>query len=74
MELYHLHLKGCHDDKWKERKEIVVTNKFENRLFKKVNNNIQSINPIGSVDTFEVHVNNQYNKEFNLLERIMYIF
>ena len=38
MELYHLHLKGCHDDKWKERKEIVVTNKFENRLFKKVNN------------------------------------
>lgn len=38
MELYHLHLKGCHDDKWKERKEIVVTDKFENRLFKKVNN------------------------------------
>lgn len=39
------------------------------RLFKKVNNNIQSINPIGSVDTFEVHVNNEYNKEFNYVTK-----
>ena len=42
---------------------------WTDRLFKKVNNNIQSINPIGSVDTFEVHVDNQYNKEFNYVTK-----
>lgn len=38
MELYHLHLKGNHDDKWKEKKEIVITDEFINRLAKKINN------------------------------------
>lgn len=37
-ELYHLHLKGIRDDKWKEKKEIVITDNFINRLGKKVNN------------------------------------
>lgn len=37
-ELYHLHLKGIRDDKWKEKKEITITNDFTNRLGKKVNN------------------------------------
>ena len=38
MELYHLHLKGINDHFWKPRKEIVVTDKFNNRLAKKINN------------------------------------
>ena len=38
MELYHLHLKGINDDKWKKNKEIIINDKFINRLGKKVNN------------------------------------
>lgn len=38
MELYHLHLKGIRDDKWKEKKEIIIDNTFVNRLGKKINN------------------------------------
>lgn len=34
------------------------------RLFKKVNANLKSINPIGSVDRFEVIVNNRFYPEF----------
>ena len=37
-ELYHLHLKGNRDDKWKEKKEIIINDSFTNRLGKKVNN------------------------------------
>lgn len=37
-ELYHLHLKGIRDDKWKEKKEIIINDSFTNRLGKKVNN------------------------------------
>lgn len=36
-ELYHLHLKGIRDDKWKEKKEIIITNDFTNRLGKRIN-------------------------------------
>ena len=41
MDLYHLHvkgIKGVRDDKWKENKEIIITDSFVNRLGKKVNN------------------------------------
>lgn len=38
---------------------------WSKRLFKKVNTNLNSINPIGSVDKFEVVINNQYYNEFN---------
>jgi len=41
MNLYHLHvkgIKGVRDDKWKEKKEIIITDGFVNRLGKKVNN------------------------------------
>lgn len=38
MELYHLHLKGIRDDKWKEKKEIIIDKNFTNRLGNKVNN------------------------------------
>ncbi len=40
---------------------------WNDRLFKKVNVNMQSINPLGSVDTFEVHINNIYNQELNFI-------
>lgn len=38
---------------------------WSKRLFKKVNTNLNSINPIGSVDKFEVIINNQYCNEFD---------
>lgn len=38
---------------------------WSKRLFKKVNTNLNSINPIGSVDRFEVVVKNIYYGEFN---------
>ena len=38
MDLYHLHLKGIRDDKWKEKKEIIINDSFINRLGKRVNN------------------------------------
>lgn len=37
MELYHLHLKGIRDDKWKEKKEIIIDKNFTNRLGNKIN-------------------------------------
>jgi len=37
MELYHIHTKGIRDDKWKENKEIVITDDFINRLGKMCN-------------------------------------
>ena len=40
---------------------------WNDRLFKKVNVNMQSINPLGSVDIFEVHINNIYNQELNFI-------
>ena len=40
---------------------------WNDRLFKKVNVNMQSINPLGSVDIFEVYINNIYNKELNFI-------
>ena len=38
---------------------------WSKRLFKKVNTNLNSINPIGSVDKFEVVINNVYYSEYN---------
>ena len=38
MELYHLHLKGIKDNKWKEKREIGIDKNFTNRLGVKVNN------------------------------------
>lgn len=38
---------------------------WSKRLYKKVNTNLNSINPIGSVDKFEVIINNQYCNEFD---------
>ena len=42
---------------------------WNERLFKKVNVNMQSINPLGTVDTFEVYINNIYNNELNFLSK-----
>lgn len=36
-ELYHLHTKGIRDDKWKEKKEITISEDFTNRLGKRCN-------------------------------------
>lgn len=38
---------------------------WSKRLFKKVNTNLKSINPIGNVDKFEVDINNVYYDEFS---------
>lgn len=42
---------------------------WNERLFKKVNSNIQSINPLGNVDTFDVHIENEYNQNLNYVTR-----
>ena len=38
---------------------------WSKRLFRKVNTNLNSINPIGSVDRFEIVIDNEYWNEFN---------
>lgn len=38
---------------------------WSNRLFRKVNNNLKSINPLGSVDKFDIFLKNNYNHEFD---------
>ncbi|WNY23717.1 hypothetical protein MmiHf6_10310 [Methanimicrococcus hongohii] len=38
---------------------------WSNRLFNKVNTNLKSLNPLGSIDSFNVYVVNNYFKEFN---------
>lgn len=60
------HVWGGHD--WTTGTMIVLTptrEPWSKRLFKKVNTNLNSINPIGSVDQFEVIINNQYCNEFD---------
>lgn len=50
MELYHLHtknLEGCRDDKWKEKKEIIINDSFTNRLGNKIKNFNDSTNNAG---------------------------
>lgn len=57
---------GEHD--WETGTMIVLSpirEPWSKRLFRKVNTNLNSINPIGSVDKFEVIINNQYYSEFN---------
>lgn len=53
---------------WTTGTMIVLTpirEPWSKRLFKKVNTNLNSINPIGSVDKFEVVINNEYYHEFD---------
>lgn len=62
MELYHLHLKGIKDDKWKAKKEIIIDKDFTNRLGMKINNfNDCTSNP--NLDNISNKLNNyfQYN-------------
>ena len=57
MDLYHLHvkgLKGVRDDKWKENKEIIISDSFVNRLGKKVNN----FNDCTIKDELKIVINN----------------
>lgn len=35
------------------------------RIFSRINNNLNSINPFGSVDTFNVYINNVMKKQYN---------
>lgn len=37
------------------------------RIYKRINNNLESINPFGNVDTFNVYVNNLIKSEYNYL-------
>ncbi len=60
------HIWREHD--WTTGTMIILTptrEPWSKRLFKKVNTNLNSINPIGNVDKFEVVINNQYCNEFN---------
>lgn len=53
---------------WSSGTLIILTplrEAWSERLFKKVNTNLKSINPIGSVDRFEVRVKNPYYPEFD---------
>lgn len=53
---------------WQAGTLIVLTpirEAWSERLFKKVNTNLKSINPIGSVDRFEVIVNNRFYSDLN---------
>lgn len=53
---------------WSSGTMIIMTptrEEWNERLFLKVNNNMQSINPLGSVDKFDVHIKNMFNSELN---------
>lgn len=53
---------------WSSGTMIVLTpirESWSERLFQKVNNNLKSINPIGSADKFEVIINNSFYPEYN---------
>lgn len=53
---------------WSTGTMIILTpirEPWSKRLFKKVNTNLNSINPIGSVDRFDVVIKNQYCPEFD---------
>ena len=38
---------------------------WNERLFQKVNNNMQSINPLGSIDKFDIYIKNEYDNEYD---------
>lgn len=40
---------------------------WSERLFKKVNTNMQSINPLGTVDVFEIYIDNTYDINLNFV-------
>lgn len=53
---------------WSSGTMIIMTptrEEWNERLFLKVNNNMQSINPLGSVDKFDVHIRNMFNSELD---------
>lgn len=55
---------------WDTGTMIVMTptrEEWNERLFQKVNNNMQSINPLGSVDKFDIYIQNEYDNEYNFV-------
>ena len=61
---------------WSTGTTLVLTptrEEWTERLFKKVNTNMQSINPLGSVDTFEIYINNTYDNNLNFMSNNMEI-
>lgn len=61
---------------WSTGTILVLTptrEEWTERLFKKVNTNMQSINPLGTVDTFEIYINNTYDSNFNFMSNNMEI-
>ncbi len=55
---------------WSTGTTLILTptrEEWTDRLFKKVNTNMQSINPLGSVDTFEIYINNTYDVNLNFI-------
>lgn len=55
---------------WNTGTALILTptrEEWTDRLFKKVNTNMQSINPLGSVDTFEIYINNTYDVNLNFI-------
>ena len=53
---------------WNSGTTIIMTpirEEWTERLFQKVNTNMQSINPLSSVDTFIVNIKNTYDEKFN---------
>ena len=56
------------DDDWSKGTVLVLSPTREAwtpRLFSKVNTNLKSINPLGSVDRFDVHVVNEFYPEYS---------
>lgn len=44
---------------------------WNKRLYRKVNNNLQNINPLGSVDKFDIYVSNEGNPELDFESKSM---
>lgn len=40
---------------------------WSNRMYNKINNNLKSINPLGSIDKFDVYIDNLRNNTYNYL-------
>lgn len=60
------------DHDWTKGTVIVLSptrDEWTLRLFEKVNTNLKSINPLGTVDPFKVYVHNRYYPEFDVETR-----
>ncbi|MBO6146763.1 MAG: ATP-binding protein [Lachnospiraceae bacterium] len=56
------------DEEWENGTTIVLSptrDPWTRRLFDKLNTNLKSINPIGSVDQFKIFIKNNYHKEYD---------